>query len=690
MAFGGLGGCLPLRHGKGDDTGISAECHARLCADLLAAQRTSTVARISLYVDGASTDMPVTLTGYSGRNGSGGGHAPSVVASYANGSVSILLDTHTNALGQVVDLMPYLSGGATVIARYRGVDGVWRNASAATLQGKVLMYLQALELTHFEVLIFGADTETTIGDYGGHVLNHDAKAENGTTYAYQWYEYLKTAQGSAYSTSDSSVRSWGLKAEARALGTSQRHSEMLAASATPGGADVKLQLWMTVLGVQQALRSQSSVRAECERKARPPEAPATGYLSTAIADLLGLQASFVRLYHPTGTMTDWPSGTYWPGINNGPGTLDMGGGVWASPRSRVTVQVDSGFSLSTAELTDLMQRRLAGFLDQVLPATADWAWETGGGSGLILGTSKLGLTAFADSAPVRNMYVACDDGNTICRIRAADGALTRYLDAGATSTSLVADDKGFLYVVNAGAYTISKIDAATLTVSAVWNIGFPAATIAWDGRQHLCVINASDTLLSWLNTDTGVVDATTTVATQMRFAAWDGDEHLYVCHLGVGSGTTVERVSAVTRQIDATITVGTGPLRAARDGFGAMYVVNGSSNNVSKINMATGAVVATIPVGSTPRGIAWDGAAHMYVANYGGATISRIAVATNTVDATISVGLYPESVSGDGAGHIYVACYGSASVYRIEVSSGNVDLIVPVADRPNSIVYLAS
>lgn len=392
MSFGGLGGCLPLRLGRGDDTGVSAACHARFSADLLAVRRTSPIASITLRVVTVAPGDGVTVIAYSGANGNGPQYSPICTLEY--GVVTISLATAVNSFGNVFDLSEYTRGGIAVSASYQDSGGTWYPATPTTqpLVDWVQFEPAAQYNPIIQIDIYGT-SQAAIGDYGAHQDKHDSVTEGGTSYAWQWYEYLKIAQGSAYSASDTSVRSWGLKAEARALGTSQRHSEMLAAASTPSGADAKLNMWAVVLGVQQANRPKYAIRDECESRARLATAPTHAYLTAAISDILGRRVRLDGIAHNVGTMSSWPEATYWPGVVNGPAMLDMGDGVWSTSRARLTLQVTALDGSTPAALTDLMSRDVARFMDRTLPAVDTWCWETGAGAGFILDTSALDLTA---------------------------------------------------------------------------------------------------------------------------------------------------------------------------------------------------------------------------------------------------------------------------------------------------------
>lgn len=73
--LGGFAGILPLRLRGDDETGWSAEQHARFAADLLAKKRTCPIAVFSWDVVSAE-DAPAVVTTYRGMNGVGLAFAP--------------------------------------------------------------------------------------------------------------------------------------------------------------------------------------------------------------------------------------------------------------------------------------------------------------------------------------------------------------------------------------------------------------------------------------------------------------------------------------------------------------------------------------------------------------------------------------------------------------------------------------
>ena len=370
MPFGGLGGCLPLRLGAGADTGISAAHHARLSADLLATQRTCPVVVITIRVDATASEVQVLQ--YESRIGRGVKQAPKVAIE--SGELRLYLNTALNDYGELVDLMPLLVSGAAVVGQYRDTGDVWHEADSTFVAADATLTFDvpAATTSVFLVELYGADASTQLGEYGAHERKKDAKTEGFETYAWQWYRYFSEANGSAYNRRTNSVVSWGHAAKARAFATSQRISETLAASATPDGSDAKLDMWSLVLGVPQANRSRAELRVDCEELGRLPSPPTHAYLVENVQRILGREGELVSITNVEGTIASPPSGTYGPGFETGPSNLNMGNGVWSSPRGLVTITVRPRYGLTLSDMLNRVNRPLTFFLDRVLNATSTW------------------------------------------------------------------------------------------------------------------------------------------------------------------------------------------------------------------------------------------------------------------------------------------------------------------------------
>lgn len=379
MPFGGLAP-LPLRLGPG---GITAEQHARLCADLTAVDRTLPCLSLTVWLNGAGPT--VGFARYVGRNGSGPKSAP--LYSWSGTVLTIDLGAATNAAGFAVDVLA--KTGTDFVVTVSDTAGL--ALVPAIVGGGAVISIPCVcpGTASVQVQVYAA-AATAIGDYGGHLAKRNSTSEGTSTYAFGWYQMLKTAQGTAYSISDTSVRSWGLKAEARAIGTSQRIAEMLSASTTPHGSDLKLGQWAQIQGIQTANLAKWELREQCEFR-YSDRLPATAdSVDANLAAILGV--TFASTTTNLGSLASPPSPSYWPGLLDGDALYDLSGeGVYSSPRGLLTVVVNQG-AYTGDELSDLMTRDVATWLDNNLPATDDWQWSVSTG-GFVLGTSKLGLNS---------------------------------------------------------------------------------------------------------------------------------------------------------------------------------------------------------------------------------------------------------------------------------------------------------
>ena len=385
MPFGGLGGCLPLRLGDSPDGGITAAQHCRFASDLAAVSRTLPALRMRLYVIRATNTVIVTR--YTGGNGDGTQFAP--FASVAGNTVTVALARATNAAGFAVDVAGQLS--TSWFARAR--DITTGNNCAVTVAAD--LYTFSFNLTagaerYVEIVIYGKSATYNIGDYGGDLDKQDSKTEGRSTYAYQWYRALKYAEGSAYSTSDTSVRSWEIKAHARALGTSQRISELLAVGSAPGNADLLLDRHALTLAVQTANVPRWKIRRDCEIRFSDYNEPDSAYIAAGVAEILG--PAFNSIQTPNiGDLTTWPPATYQTGYVNGDAIYDISGnGMFSTSRSTICIVVNRGV-YTDAEITDLMSRDVYVWLLNNLPATKSFYWTATAPGGFTLGVSTLGV-----------------------------------------------------------------------------------------------------------------------------------------------------------------------------------------------------------------------------------------------------------------------------------------------------------
>jgi hypothetical protein len=379
--FGGLAP-LPLRLTESRD-GVSAAQYARLCADLVSLSRTAPA--FVLVVDVNTTTHTVTVTSYEGRNGMGIQFAPLVTES--GGYCVVDMTALANAAGFAVDMLPWTGVKFSTFITRRSTRADVPTTNASNWDGKVTF---ACATDTYLIEVYANTKPSHIGDYGGHLEKRNCKTEALSTYAAAWYRMMKPASGTAYTMSDTSVRSWLLKAEARAFGTSQRISEMLASSATPGGSDLLLDRWAKQMHVQRGQAPAWQIRQQCEDKFSNREPVTLAALTARVSEILGQHYSGIRV--TPGTISAPPDATYVPGYRAGDALYDISGrGVFSSPRAKLTILIEQGATPDN-EVADLVHGELAEYLGDTLQSTTAWQWARNG-SGFILGTSKLGLDA---------------------------------------------------------------------------------------------------------------------------------------------------------------------------------------------------------------------------------------------------------------------------------------------------------
>jgi len=354
---------------------------------MAAADRTTPAIRLR-FVANTST-LTVYVTSYSGRESSDSRYAPLVTTTAS--TITIALAEATNAAGFDVDVASGVSYDWIAFA----VDvttGQRKPITVASDRYTLSFATAGAGTAHtYDLTLYGSYSTANMGDYGGDVAKRDSITEGADTFAHQWYRMLLSAEGSAYSTSDSSIRSYELKAHARALGTAQRLSEMLAASSNPGTSDALLYRWVKWLKVQTANIPTWRVRYLCELRCGDTEAPDDDYISAGVSEILG--PVFNSILTNLGTLDSPPTGTHSVDTTPGDTLFDVAGtGTWRSPRANITILVNQG-SLSDEDLVSLMSGEVAIWLDNNLPSSKTWDWSVSTLGAFTLGTSKLGMAA---------------------------------------------------------------------------------------------------------------------------------------------------------------------------------------------------------------------------------------------------------------------------------------------------------
>lgn len=381
----GAWGPLPLRLGPDPEQGWDATEQSRFAADLAAIKRTAPLACVTMTFDGAV----FSVTDYAGQNGTGPGNAPSVIAggdlkwdpAYPDWAGTLypwrIRSVRVTVLGSApavctVELYPNSS---------KDLAFHLTDLSGGGLVG----------LVGFEVKIYGDWLpERQIGDYDGATDKENSQTEGNSSYFYDWFLEMQAMRGSAYSKGTGYVDAENF-AIARQFGAISRNCEKLEANSLPGTSDEKLETWLDVLGIP--LRSASErwrARQQAEAKLRAAASrnnPAN--IDDAVRDLLG--EAFVAAHRSwDNALSSPPAITFWPSVNPGPPTYDIGGGCWASERAHYWVEVTQPTHMSDVDFKRLINVDLFALLDLRLPATYSFGVATT--DGFLLDISQLDFT----------------------------------------------------------------------------------------------------------------------------------------------------------------------------------------------------------------------------------------------------------------------------------------------------------
>ncbi len=365
MAFGGFSP-LPLRLGGTEEDGWSPEQQSRFCADLLAAKRALPFARV------AYNDLGV-LTAYRGRNGTGvlSDAAPTVVVN-TTGDVTLTWPTsYTDSVG--VEHTISITGARATPNTTGAYIATVAQAERNVVRVLTVDYSDSATDVAVSVRVYG-NFDGAIGDYDGATDKMASIREGLRPYAFLWYKELQAARGSAYTTKRSTLVHAENLAMARMCGWLNRQAEKLPANSLPATADEKLEYWVKVLGIRTSASDERwRIRQRCAAKYQASVGPTATAIDNALATLLG--DSFVQTHRQVGTtLASPPAITYWPGVNPGPSSHDLGDGAWLSERAHLVVEVQQS-SLDLSQFLRLVNVDMFELLDRMLPAwvTFDWA-----------------------------------------------------------------------------------------------------------------------------------------------------------------------------------------------------------------------------------------------------------------------------------------------------------------------------
>lgn len=363
---------LPIRLGGSATEGWTAEQHARLCADLLAVKRTAPVLVMRVHLN--ATDTTGEIEWYASQTGTtpvldsvsnlkGAGYR-------ANFSVPV-----STALEGEDDRQPMIFRSATVTANHATPEDGY---SVVVGGNELRVYFPGDIDADVTIVVYGEalGRSTGIGDYGGSLNKGNDTSENPVPYAAQAYRDIQQQRGSAYTTKPNTLVDAENIALARWAAYMHRLPERLKNNLSgPRRSDEGLEYWSKSQGInRRSLESRADLRARCVIHAKPARGATYNNLTEDVSALLGDAFVGITRNHD-GSLETPPVNTYWPTVNPGDPSYDLGGGAWYSTRSQVIVNAQQPAGMSDADFKQLMNVELFDLLDRMVPAWVTVKWK---------------------------------------------------------------------------------------------------------------------------------------------------------------------------------------------------------------------------------------------------------------------------------------------------------------------------
>lgn len=389
MPFGGLAP-LPLRLGGDRQYGWPVADHARLTADLVAAMRTAPLA-VFTYVKSGAT---VTIESYVGQNGEGTALAPTPTVN-GTGDVSFGFDLGWTDEYDETSAIRIRSADANVHGSTAGeADIEAASSSALRIVTRNAGTGSAMD-ARATVVVKGSWRSASVYDYDAAADKSGSDTEGEQPYAAAWYAALKSAIGSKLAEAPPSgvMHTW-LTAAGRSLAGCSRSVEKLGANNTPATADELLGKWVTALRIRlRRNEARGRVRSRAAAKFRAQRGNDAVNVDAVASDILG--DAFVRSWRTFGAdLANPPTLTYWPGVNAGPSSHDLGGGAWLSERAHYVVETTQPADMSDTDYLQLVNTDLFEALDSMLPATATFNAAQNVTTGFLLDISRMDFEGF--------------------------------------------------------------------------------------------------------------------------------------------------------------------------------------------------------------------------------------------------------------------------------------------------------
>ena len=373
--FGGFNP-FPLRLGGDDVEGWRSEQHARLVADIAAAKRTLPFAVLTVRRE-ATTGSAPELVRLGCQAAPTSNNAPSVTGNAGVSTVAIVISWPAAPKDELGNALPL----QITAARVQLHDKQEIPQFTITSPSSISITKDTAGAIEFTVYVYANWGESPkIERYDGDPLKTDAVEET-TPYAWIWYRELGAAMGSAYGGArQGSVHARKL-AIARATAAVSRATERLICNANPATAEALLDDWATCIQVPVGENDPPwLVRKRCRVLFSASNGQAIWGLELALYELLGPSFVEIRTFDSDDEPGAWPS------------SWDLGGGVWASKRSKILVDVRYPGTTTNLEFNETMQVHFVRLMDRLTPATTWCVWTTTVSGGFYLDISPLDFT----------------------------------------------------------------------------------------------------------------------------------------------------------------------------------------------------------------------------------------------------------------------------------------------------------